>query len=77
VSPFVFLGVAMGVAALGFAVLWLRNRHPQSMEARMREFARELDALSPEGGIEVTRRPVSTPRGSPRPASRRNRGRNR
>ena len=78
-SPFVFLGLALGVFALGFVVLWFRNRQPQSMEAHMREFARELDALSPDGGIDVAR---GTPPPVPPPASpgvrpRQNRGRNR
>lgn len=47
-SPFVFLGVAVAVFLLGGFVLWVRNRQPQSMEARMREFARELEALAPD-----------------------------
>jgi hypothetical protein len=29
-------------------VLWLRHRKPHTMEAHMREFTRELEALAPE-----------------------------
>jgi len=86
-SPFVFLGLAMGVALTGFLLLWLRNRQPQSMEAGMREFARELDALSPDGGVDVARRApapmaapppmTAPPHRRPRTGTRQNRGRNR
>lgn len=42
-----FLGIALALSLLGFGVLWMRTRTPRSVEAHIREFARELDALAP------------------------------
>jgi len=47
VNALVFLGIAVVVSLLGCATLWLRSRQPRSMDAHIREFARELDALAP------------------------------
>ena len=48
-SALVFLGIALAVSLVGFLVLWYRNRAPRSMDAHIRDFARELDALAPGG----------------------------
>ena len=42
-----FLGIAVVLSAAGCLVLWLRSRQPGSMDAHIRDFARELDALAP------------------------------
>jgi len=68
VSSLVFLGIALVVSLIGCLLLWVRNRQPRSMDAHIRDFARELDALSPDGRGAPRRRP---PRGrqsrGPRP----------
>ncbi len=46
-NALVFLGIAVGLSLLGCGVLWLRSRQPGSMEAHIRDFERELDALAP------------------------------
>ena len=46
-NALVFLGIALMVSVLGCLTLWLRSRQPRSMEAHIRDFARELDALAP------------------------------
>lgn len=43
-----FLGLALGISLLGFIVLWLFNRPPRSIEAHMKEFSRQIEALAPE-----------------------------
>ena len=43
-----YLGIAVLLSLVGSLVLWLRNRQPRSMEAGMRDFARELQALAPQ-----------------------------
>ena len=67
-SSLVFLGIALLVSLIGCMVLWYRNRAPRSMDAHIRDFARELDALSP-GGRGVPRRRLPRDRQSrgPRP----------
>jgi hypothetical protein len=47
VNALVFLGIAAGLSLLGCGVLWLRHRTPQTMDAHIRDFARELEALAP------------------------------
>jgi hypothetical protein len=42
------LAIALGITLIGCLVLWLRHRKPHTMEAHMREFTRELEALAPE-----------------------------
>ena len=44
----IYLGIAVLLSLVGSFVLWLRSRQPRSMEAGMREFARELQALAPQ-----------------------------
>jgi hypothetical protein len=42
------LAIALGITLVGCFVLWLRHRKPHTMEAHIREFTRELEALAPE-----------------------------
>jgi hypothetical protein len=51
VSPVVFLVAFVVLSLLGALVLWWRDRAPRSMEAHMKAFERELDALSPDTPI--------------------------
>ena len=46
-NALVFLGIAVALSLVGCLVLWFRSRQPRSMDAHIREFARELDALAP------------------------------
>ena len=50
-SPVVFLVAFLVLSLVGAFVLWLRERSPRSMEAHMKAFERELDALSPQTPI--------------------------
>ena len=47
VENLAFLGLAVVLSVVGCMLLWLRRRRPRSMEANVREFARELAALAP------------------------------
>lgn len=47
-SALLFLGIAAVVSLVGCTVLWLKSRRPRSMEAHIREFSKELRALSPD-----------------------------
>lgn len=51
-SALVFLGIAVVLSLAGCLVLWLRMRQPRSMDAHIRDFARELDALAPGSPID-------------------------
>jgi hypothetical protein len=51
-NALVFLGIAAGLSLVGCGVLWLRSRQPRSMDAHIRDFARELDALAPGSPID-------------------------
>ena len=51
-----FLGIAAGLSLVGCGALWLHSRQPQSMDAQIRDFARELDALAPGPPSDRTRR---------------------
>jgi hypothetical protein len=55
-SSVVFLLGVVVLSLLGGFVLWLRERSPQSMEAHMKAFERQLEALSPESPPEHNRR---------------------
>jgi hypothetical protein len=64
-SPVVFLLAFVVLSLLGALALWWRDRGPRSMEAHMKAFERELDALSPDtpiGPPARRRRPSSRPR---------------
>ena len=63
-SALLFLGIALVLSLAGFLVLWMRNRPPRSVDAHIRAFARELEALAPEPPMAprpLTPRPL-TPR---------------
>ena len=47
-NALVFLGIAVILSLIGCGVLWMRSRQPGSMEAHIRDFERELDALAPD-----------------------------
>ncbi|HTJ76086.1 MAG TPA: hypothetical protein VL337_12065 [Acidimicrobiales bacterium] len=68
-NALVFLGIAAGLSLLGCGVLWLRHRTPQTMDAHIRDFARELEALAPEPPPPAPRprRPPAPPGPRPRP----------
>jgi hypothetical protein len=46
-NALIFLGIAVVLSAAGCLVLWFRSRQPRSMDAHIRDFAKELDALAP------------------------------
>ena len=46
-NALVFLGIALVLSLIGCGILWVRSRQPGSMEAHIRDFERELDALAP------------------------------
>jgi hypothetical protein len=48
VNALVFLGIAVVLSLIGCGILWMRSRQPGSMEAHIRDFERELDALAPD-----------------------------
>ncbi|MGH9184943.1 MAG: hypothetical protein ACRD0U_03855 [Acidimicrobiales bacterium] len=48
-SALVFLLLAVVVSLVGWAVLVLRHRRPNSLEWGIDEFKREMQALSPDG----------------------------
>ena len=54
-NALVFLGIAVVLSAAGCLVLWFRSRQPRSMDAHIRDFARELDALAPGAPHDRTR----------------------
>ena len=54
-NALVFLGIAVGLSMAGCLVLWLRSRQPRSMDAHIRDFARELDALAPGSPLDRPR----------------------
>ena len=71
-NALMFLGIAVVLSLVGCGILWLRNRQPGSMEAHIRDFERELEALAPATGRPAPPRPPR-PRGD-EPESRSPRG---
>ena len=71
-NALVFLGIAVILSAAGCLVLWFRSRQPRSMDAHIRDFARELDALAP--GPPPDPRRTRPPRGEDLPDWRRRSG---
>ena len=55
------LAIALGITLVGCLVLWFRHRKPRTMEAHIREFTRELEALAPEARQRGSR--TTRPRG--------------
>ena len=47
-NALVFLGIAVVLSLIGCGILWMRSRQPGSMEAHIRDFEKELDALAPD-----------------------------
>jgi hypothetical protein len=46
-NALIFLGIAVVLSLVGCGILWMRSRQPGSMEAHIRDFERELNALAP------------------------------
>ena len=46
-NALIFLGIAVMLSLIGCGILWMRSRQPGSMEAHIRDFERELNALAP------------------------------
>jgi hypothetical protein len=68
-----FLGIALVLSVLGCGILWMRSRQPGSMEAHIRDFERELEALAP-GNPPDRPRPRTTPPRDDEPDNRSPRG---
>ena len=68
-NALIFLGIAVVLSLAGCLVLWLRMRQPRSMDAHIRDFARELDALAPGSPLDRPRppRPERPPERETRP----------
>ena len=62
-NALVFLGIAVVLSLIGCGVLWMRSRQPGSMEAHIRDFERELDALAPDHPRRDDERNQRRPRG--------------
>lgn len=58
-SALVFLLVFVVLSLVGGFLLWLRERGPRSMEAHMRNFERQREALTP--GAPPKRRRTTVP----------------
>ena len=54
-NALIFLGIAVVLSGAGCLMLWLRSRQPRSMDAHIRDFARELDALAPGSPLDRAR----------------------
>ncbi len=67
-SALVFLLAFVVLSLVGALMLWLRERGPRSMEAHMREFARQREALSPGPAAPKHRRTAVPSHGKGRPA---------
>ena len=65
-NALVFLGIAAVLSLAGCLFLWLRSRQPHSMDAHIRDFARELDALAPGPPLDRPRQRTRRPDGGRR-----------
>ena len=72
-NALIFLGIAVVLSLIGCGILWMRSRQPGSMEAHIRDFERELDALAPGSPLDRPRQRSVRPRGDD-PESRPPRG---
>ena len=52
-----FLLLALAMSVVGGFVLWFRSRRPNSVEAGVESFSREMQALAPRDGAVNGRRP--------------------
>jgi hypothetical protein len=65
-NALIFLGIAVVLSLIGCGILWVRSRQPGSMEAHIRDFERELNALAPGNQQERPRqRPTGPHRDEP------------
>lgn len=53
-SPIAFLGVALVIACIGLLVIGLRGRRRDPWDAGIKEFRKNLEALSAEGEIKTS-----------------------
>lgn len=65
-----FLALAVVVCVIGLVILWLARRRPKSMEAGMRAFHRELEAMAPPDA-QATRAETHVDHVTPAPIRRR------
>lgn len=72
-NALMFLGIAVVLSLLGCGILWMRSRQPGSMEAHIRDFERELEALAPGNPLDRPRPRPAPPR-SDEPENRGPRG---
>lgn len=63
-NALIFLGIAVFLSLVGCLALWFRSRQPRSMDAHIRDFARELEALAPGSPLDRRGRAQRPP---PRP----------
>ena len=63
-SPLVFLGLALGLSMIGVLALWMRSRPPKSVDAHIRAFSRELEALAPDSPAAPVRARPDGPNGA-------------
>lgn len=68
-NALIFLGIAVVLSLVGCGILWMRSRQPGSMEAHIRDFERELEALAPGNPLERNRRPTPPAGDEPDPRS--------
>ncbi len=53
-SPIAFLGIALVIACIGLLVIGLRGRRRDPWDAGIKEFRKNLEALSAEGEIKTS-----------------------
>lgn len=46
-SSLAFLLIVLVVSGVGFAILWLQHRSPNTLESGIEAFQREMEALAP------------------------------
>jgi hypothetical protein len=61
-NALIFLGIAVELSLVGCGILWMRSRQPGSMEAHIRDFERELNALAPGNPQDRARTRPTPPR---------------
>ncbi len=54
----IFLLIALGLSVAGTLVVMLRHRQPTAEHHGIEAFAREMDALAPQDGVDPARRPT-------------------
>lgn len=73
-NALVFLGIAAVLSLIGCGILVFRSRQPGSMEAHIRDFERELDALAPGSPLDRQRQQRPAPPRGEDPETRAPRG---